>query len=51
MLPTDDPSESFTVLRLRYFGNLAQNRKTFSLWGKADVRRFDVKDSTNVLST
>ena len=29
---SDDVGESFTVLRLRYFGNLAQDRKTLFLW-------------------
>ena len=35
----------------RYFGNLAHETKDYAFRGIADVRRFDVKDSTSVLST
>ena len=35
-----------------YFGNLSTwIVKTMPLWGIADVRRFDVKDSSSELST
>ena len=42
----DDESVSFTTCGSRYFGNLAHGRERPGLNVQADVRRFDVKDST-----